>query len=73
MITKIKGRAVMSALMKKLRGGPSSILPLSPGKGTGIKSMAGLTPKRRRTYSAPKQNPARTPRTGGLTRPSRMR
>ena len=73
MKAKIIGRAHTSALMKKLRGGPGSLLPLSPGKGQGIPSLAGLTPKSTRKFSARKQNPAFTPRTGGLTKLSRAR
>jgi len=57
MIQKIIGRAKTAALIKKMRGGPQSLLPLSPGKGTGVKSMKGLTPKRKRTYAVSKQNP----------------
>ena len=72
-LTQIKGRAKMTALMKKMRGGPGSLLPLSPGKGSGIPSLKGLTTKTARRYSAPKQNPAFTPKTGGLTRMSRAR
>ena len=67
MIQKIIGRAKTAALMKKLRGGPQSMLPLSPGKGTGVKSMKGLTPKRSRTYAVKKQNPTFSLK-GGLGR-----
>ena len=63
MLAKIKGQAMMSAMMKKLRGGSQSLLPMSPGKGTGVKSAKGVTPKRTRGFSAPKQNPALS---GGL-------
>lgn len=62
-LVKIKGSAAMSALMKKLRGGSQSILPFSPGKGTGTKSFKGKTPKRIKQFSAPRQNPALS---GGL-------
>ena len=73
MLAKIIGRAQTTALMKKMRGGPQSVLPLSPGKGSGIKSMKGLTPKKMRGFVASKQNPAFTPRTGGLTKLSKAR
>lgn len=63
MLTKIKGHIQMTALMKKLRGGSQSLLPMSPGKGTGTKSAKGNTPKRIKQFSAPKQNPALS---GGL-------
>lgn len=63
MLAKIKGHAALSALMKKLRGGPQSMLPLSPGKNTGVKSFKGVTPKRVRQYSAPMQDPKKH---GGL-------
>lgn len=63
MIAKIKGQIAMTALMKKLRGGSQSLLPLSPAKGTGVKSAKGKTPGRIRQYAAPKQNPALS---GGL-------
>ena len=56
-LTKIKGQAMMTAMMKKLRGGSQSLLPLPPRKGTGTKSAKGNTPKRTRQFSAPKQNP----------------
>ena len=64
MIAKIKGQAALSALMKKLRGGPQSMLPRSPAKGTGVKSAKGATPKRIRQFSAPMQNPKLS---GGLS------
>ena len=73
MITKIIGRAKTAAMMKKLRGGPQSMLPMSPGKGFGVKSLKGLTPKKTRGFVAKKQNPAFTPRTGGLTKLSKAR
>jgi hypothetical protein len=57
MLARIKGAAAMSGLMKKLRGGSQSLLPMSPGKGTGVKSAKGVTPKKIRQYSAPKQSP----------------
>lgn len=59
----IKGDMALTALMKKLRGGPQSMLPMSPGKGQGVKSLKGVTPQRTRQYSAPRQNPKFT---GGL-------
>jgi len=70
-IAKIKGHAQMSALLKKLRGGPQSMLPMTPGKGTGIKSLKGATPKRQRGFVVPRQNPALSPNTGGFVRPTR--
>ena len=66
------GQAKMTAMMKRLRGGPQSLLPMSPGKGSGIPSFKGQTPKIAKGYVVPKQNPARSPRTGGLVRPKRL-
>lgn len=71
MKAKIIGRAKTSALMKKMRGGPGSLLPMSPGKGQGIPSLKGQTLKAPRTYAVRKQNPAFNPNTGGLVRPGR--
>ena len=51
----------MTALMKKLSGGPMSMLPMSPLKGSGMKSLKGNTPLRPRNFVVPKQNPARNP------------
>ena len=62
----------MTAMMKKLRGGPQSLLPMSPLKGSGIPSFKGLTPKMPKAFVVPKQNPANSPRTGGLVRPRRL-
>jgi len=70
---RVIGNAIRSGLAKKLRGGPQSLLPLSPSKGSGIPSLKGLTPKAPRGYVAPMQNPARSPRTGGLVKPGRRR
>lgn len=66
MISKIIGSAAMSGMMRKLRGGPQSMLPKSPGKGYGTPSFKGLTTKRNKQYATPSQNPNRSPRTGGL-------
>jgi hypothetical protein len=63
MLTKIKGQIAMTALMKKLRGGSQSLLPLSPAKGTGTPSAKGKTPGRIKQFAVPKQNPALS---GGL-------
>ena len=57
MLSKVLGSAKFTALMKKLRGGPGAMLPMSPGKGYGVKSMKGLTPLQGRQYIVPKQNP----------------
>ena len=57
MQTKIKGSMAMDGLMKKLRGGSQSLLPMRPVKGSGSKVGKGKTTKRIRQYSAPKQNP----------------
>jgi len=65
MLAKIIGSAGMTALMKKLRGGPQSMLPMSPIKGSGVSSLKGLTPQRGRQYVTPKQNPVMSPM-GGL-------
>ena len=54
---KIKGQAQLSAMLKKLRGGPMSMLPGSPVKGSGVKSFKGNTPLMTRKYSTPMQNP----------------
>ena len=73
MLKRIIGSAKMTAMMKRLRGGPQSLLPMSPGKGSGIPSMKGLTPKMPKGYVVPKQNPANSPRTGGLVGLSRLK
>ena len=70
-LQKIKGHAQMSAMLKKLRGGPQSMLPLAPGKGTGVKSLKGNTPKRKRGFVTAMQNPALTPKTGGFVKTKR--
>ena len=57
MMTKILGSAAMSAMMKKLRGGPQSMLTMSPGKGSGVPNASGLTPKKARGYVTPMQKP----------------
>lgn len=58
MITKVIGHTAMSQMMRKLRGGPQSMLPAAPGKGSGVPNGTGLTPGRRRSYAAAKQNPS---------------
>lgn len=73
MIKQIIGMAKLSAKVKKLRGGPQSVLPMAPGKGMGVKSSKLVTPKAKKWYVTPMQNPARTPRTGGLIRPGRLK
>ena len=66
MKNRIIGQAKLTAMMKKLRGGPQSLLPMSPLKGSGRPSLKGLTPKRTKGYVVPRQNPSLSPRTGGL-------
>lgn len=73
MITKIVGHAAMSAMMKKLRGGPSSMLPMSPLKGTGTPAGKGVTPLMKRGYAAQRQNPFLTPNTGATPRTRKVR
>lgn len=65
--------AKLSAMMKKLRGGPQSLLPMSPMKGSGVPSFKGLTLKKPKDYVVQRQNPARSPRTGGLVGLRKMR
>jgi len=72
-VQNIIGRAKTSALMKKMAGGPQAILKNSPMRGSGIKGSKGLSPKKMKGFVVSKQNPAFTPRTGGLVRPRRMR
>lgn len=72
MLKSIIGRAKTSKLMKKLAGGPQAILPMSPMKGSGIKGSKGLSPTKKKGFVVSKQNPAFTPKTGGLVRPRRM-
>lgn len=57
MITKILGQVQMSQMMKKLRGGPQSMVPMSPAKGSGVPNASGLTPKKPRGYVTPMQKP----------------
>lgn len=57
MINKIIGAAAMTGMMKRLRGGPQSMLPMSPAKGAGVPSMKGVTPQKKRQYVTPRQNP----------------
>lgn len=57
MIQKILGQVQMSQMLKKLRGGPQSMLPMSPGKGSGVPNASGLTPKKARGYVTPMQKP----------------
>ncbi len=73
MLNRIIGKAKMTAMMKKLRGGPQSILPMSPLKGSGIPSFKGLTPKKQKGYVVPRQNPAMSPKTGGIVNPRRIK
>jgi len=61
----IVGMAKQTAMQKKLRGGPGSMLPGAPGRGSGVPSRKGQTPTAMRTYSG-NQNPAHNVRgTGG--------
>lgn len=57
MITKIVGHTQMTGMMKKLRGGPQSMLPTSPMKGSGTPNRTGVTPQAPRNYVTPKQAP----------------
>ena len=73
MMSKIIGKAMMSKSMKKLQAGPTAILKNSPIKGmVGTKLGRGAAPARLKSYIG-KQNPAFTPKTGGLVRPKRMK
>lgn len=66
MIEKILGQIQMSQMLKKLRGGPQSMLPMSPVKGVGVPNGSGLTPKKPRGYVTPMQKPNWTvPKAGG--------
>lgn len=59
---RVKGQAQQTQMQKALRGGPQSLLPLSPVRGSmGTNMMAGLTPMRMRSYIG-KQNPLMSPR-----------
>ena len=59
---KIKGQRVQTPMAKALRGGPQSLLPMSPVRGSmGKNMMVGLTPLRMRSYTG-KQNPLMSPR-----------
>lgn len=73
MLNKIIGQAKMTAMIKRLRGGPQSMLPMSPAKGSGVPSLKGLTPKSPKGYVTPKQNPAMSLKTGGIVRVNRLR
>jgi hypothetical protein len=57
MITKILGHVQMTQMMKKLRGGPQSMVPMAPAKGSGVPNASGLTPKKARGYVTPMQKP----------------
>jgi len=57
MLTKLVGQIQMSQMMKKLRGGPQSMVPMSPAKGSGVPNASGLTPKKARGYVTPMQKP----------------
>jgi len=69
----IIGVAKLNAMMKKLRGGPQSMMPISPGKGLGVKGAKGLTLKMPKNYVTRRQNPSLSPRTGGLVSPWRLK
>lgn len=73
MLNKIIGSAKTTAMMKRLRGGPQSMLPMSPGKGSGVPSLKGLTPKKAKGYVTPRQNPALSLKTGGTMKVSKLR
>ena len=73
MLAKILGQAKTSAVMKKLRGGPQSLLPMSPAKGSGVKRPGWSVPKQMKGYVTPRQNPVMSPRTGGLVSPWRLK
>lgn len=73
MISKIVGQAMMSKMMRQLRGGPQTMLPMSPAKGYGVPSFKGLTAKAMKRYAVPKQNPMSSPKTGGLLNPRKFK
>jgi hypothetical protein len=60
MLTKIVGHSAMSDMMKKLSGGPQSLLPMSPSKGVGVPSGRGAAPAKTRQYVVPMQKPKST-------------
>lgn len=60
MIDKIVGHLAMTAMMRKLRGGPGSMLPMSPVKGSGVPSGKGVTPTSPKKYVVPAQKPKNT-------------
>lgn len=57
MLQKILGQVQMTQMMKKLRGGPQSMMPAAPAKGMGVPNRSGLTPARARGYVTPSQKP----------------
>jgi hypothetical protein len=57
MLAKILGQVQMTQMLKKLRGGPQSMAPMSPAKGSGVANASGLTPKKPRGYVTPMQKP----------------
>ncbi|MBM4131480.1 hypothetical protein FJ250_10735 [bacterium] len=57
MIEKILGSIQMTKMMRKLRGGPQSMMPAAPVKGLGTPNASGLTPPKRREYVTPMQKP----------------
>jgi len=72
MMKRIIGNAMMKKAMKQIQGGPQAMMKMSPVKGSGIKLGRGQAPARLKNYIG-KQNPAFTPKTGGLIRPKRMK
>lgn len=66
MLQKVLGKALMSKARKRLSGGAGALKPIRPTKGSGIASGAGQPASRTRRYVTPRQNPALSPRTGGL-------
>lgn len=63
---KIITAASTKAMMKRLMAGPQSLLPFAPVKGVSVKGGHSVAPKKKKNYVVRKQNPALTPKTGGL-------
>jgi len=68
---KILGAAMMDATMRRLLGGPQSMMKMSPLKGAGVKSGLGAPLAKKKSFVTTKQNPLFSPNTGGLGRVKR--
>lgn len=66
MLSKVLGTLKTKPATRKLRGGPQSLKPMSPMKGSGVKNGTGLASRVAKNYVTPKQNPATSPNTGGI-------